>query len=46
MLALAVYRLKSRLKFGEICSKNKGYPLLKILLSFCLHKINIFYTPY
>ena len=46
MLALAVFRLKSRLKLVTICSKTQSYQLTNYLLAFCLHKINTFYTAY
>jgi hypothetical protein len=45
MLVTTLKRRKSRLKIVTIIIKKQGYPLLKYLLAFCLHKINIF-EPY
>jgi len=46
MLALALIDLKSWLKFVAKVAKNRSYPPCNYLLSFCLHKINIFYPAY
>ncbi|SDT64785.1 hypothetical protein SAMN05216490_4577 [Mucilaginibacter mallensis] len=46
MLVTSVYDLKSSSKIGSFCHESHTYQPFNILLSFYLHKINIFNAYY